>query len=66
MIELIDILRIGVENKASDIHLTVGRAPSLRINGRMRPIEEKLLLRNVQCSMLKLARIKKSLNNLCR
>lgn len=49
MMDLIDILRIGVNNKASDIHLTVGRAPSFRINGRMRPIDVEALTK--ECTM---------------
>ena len=39
MIELKELLRMGVEKKASDIHITVGRAPSFRINGEMAPID---------------------------
>ncbi|NMB33398.1 MAG: type IV pilus twitching motility protein PilT [Clostridium sp.] len=43
MVSLRDILKMGVANKASDIHLTVGRQPSLRINGKMRPVGEDAL-----------------------
>ncbi|HHX18726.1 MAG TPA: type IV pilus twitching motility protein PilT [Clostridium sp.] len=43
MIELKELLRMGVEKKSSDIHITVGRAPSFRINGEMAPIDAKEL-----------------------
>ena len=35
IIELNQLLKLAVDKKASDIHITVGRAPSLRINGHM-------------------------------
>ena len=35
-----DILKIGVENKASDVHLKVGSSPVLRIDGELRPLNE--------------------------
>jgi twitching motility protein PilT len=35
-----DILKIGVESKASDIHLKVGSSPVLRIDGELRPLNE--------------------------
>ncbi|HOV25354.1 MAG TPA: type IV pilus twitching motility protein PilT [Pseudobacteroides sp.] len=38
-IELNQLLKMAVESKASDVHLTPGRAPSFRINGRMKQIE---------------------------
>ncbi|HHX18727.1 MAG TPA: type IV pilus twitching motility protein PilT [Clostridium sp.] len=38
MIELDELLRFAVKYKASDMHITVGRAPAFRINGRMRTI----------------------------
>ncbi|TYQ12838.1 UNVERIFIED_CONTAM: twitching motility protein PilT [Acetivibrio alkalicellulosi] len=38
MIELIELLRFAAEHNASDMHITVGRAPSFRINGKMRTI----------------------------
>ncbi|MFZ5989510.1 MAG: type IV pilus twitching motility protein PilT [Bacillota bacterium] len=43
MIELNELLRIGVGNKASDVHIAVGRAPSFRINGHMRLIDAEPL-----------------------
>ena len=39
VIELNQLLKMAVESKASDVHLTAGRAPSFRINGRMKQIE---------------------------
>ncbi|MDQ2087880.1 type IV pilus twitching motility protein PilT [Herbivorax sp. ANBcel31] len=41
--ELKELLRMGVDEKASDIHITVGRAPSFRINGDMAPIDAQEL-----------------------
>jgi twitching motility protein PilT len=35
-----DILKIGVENKASDVHLKVGSSPVLRIDGHLKPLNE--------------------------
>lgn len=35
MIEINDLLRISLEQKASDIHISVGVPPKLRINGRL-------------------------------
>ena len=35
-----DILKIGVENKASDVHLKVGSPPILRIDGALKPLGE--------------------------
>ncbi len=35
IIELSELLKMAVEKKASDVHITVGRAPSFRINGHM-------------------------------
>ncbi len=35
--ELMDLLRITAQKKASDLHLTVGRPPVLRINGVLMP-----------------------------
>ena len=35
-----DILKIAVENKASDVHLKVGSSPVLRIDGELRPLNE--------------------------
>lgn len=38
-----DILRLTVESGASDLHLTVGTAPVLRINGRLVRLETRAL-----------------------
>ena len=35
-----DILKVAVENKASDVHLKVGSPPVLRIDGELRPLNE--------------------------
>jgi twitching motility protein PilT len=43
IIELNELLKLAVEKKASDLHLTVGRAPSLRINGHMYQIDSPKL-----------------------
>ncbi len=44
MIRLLqDILMDAVQKKASDIHLTVGRAPTFRIDGTLIPLEEEPL-----------------------
>ena len=35
--QLVELMQIAVQEKASDIHLTVGRPPMLRIHGELRP-----------------------------
>lgn len=56
--ELNELLRFAVEHKASDMHITVGRAPAFRINGRMKTIPaEKLTQENTR------QYAKESLNN---
>lgn len=35
-----DLLKIGVESKASDVHLKVGSPPVLRIDGELKPLNE--------------------------
>lgn len=35
VINVVDLVRIGAEQKASDIHLTVARPPTFRINGQL-------------------------------
>lgn len=37
--ELIKILEVGIENEASDIHITVGIPPTMRINGNLVKME---------------------------
>ena len=37
--EMTDLLRLAIENKASDVHLAVGRPPVLRIDGEIIDIE---------------------------
>lgn len=38
--ELIDILKIGLEKKASDLHLSAGLSPTLRVDGDMIPLTD--------------------------
>lgn len=38
-----DLLSTVIERKASDLHLTVGRRPTLRIDDKLRPLDEKPL-----------------------
>ncbi len=38
-----DLLKITIERNASDLHLVVGIPPSLRIDGALTPLEEKVL-----------------------
>ena len=35
-----DLLKIAIENRASDLHLKVGNPPVLRVDGRLRPLAE--------------------------
>ncbi len=35
-----DLLKIAIENDASDLHLKVGNPPVLRVNGELRPLTE--------------------------
>ena len=37
------LLRVVVEHNASDIHLTVGRPPTLRLNGGLRSLQLPVL-----------------------
>lgn len=39
MTDILQLLKIAVENKASDLHLSTGMAPLLRINGDMKKID---------------------------
>jgi twitching motility protein PilT len=38
-VEMVDLLSLVVDEGASDLHLPVGSAPLLRINGRIQPLE---------------------------
>ena len=44
MIQIEDLLKMGAECKASDIHITVGLPPMMRVNGRIRPFETETLM----------------------
>jgi twitching motility protein PilT len=39
-VHLNDLLTVLVENKGSDLHLTAGTPPQIRVNGLLRPLEE--------------------------
>ncbi|MGL4739832.1 MAG: type IV pilus twitching motility protein PilT [Sarcina sp.] len=43
MFDLHELLRLTVEEKASDLHLTVGMQPAIRINGSLRKIGQEVL-----------------------
>ncbi|GAB1476737.1 type IV pilus twitching motility protein PilT [Bacillota bacterium] len=43
-LDLIGLLQYGMEKKVSDIHLTVGRPPTLRVRGELVPVGEKKLM----------------------
>ena len=40
---LTELLHLGVEKEASDIHITVGKPPILRVNGELFSIDEDIL-----------------------
>ena len=40
MYNIVDLLRLAVNNKASDIHLKAGKEPVLRINGDLMRVED--------------------------
>lgn len=50
--QLETILRAAVLNNASDIHLTVGVPPMLRIHGQIKPMDLPILLPSDTCSLL--------------
>ena len=39
VMELNKLLEVVVKHNASDLHLTVGRPPVLRVDGRLEPLE---------------------------
>lgn len=41
--ELLELIKIGTDKKASDIHITVGLPPILRINGKLTKLEHDIL-----------------------
>ena len=43
MLDIKEILKKTVEIKASDLHITVGLPPMMRINGELRPFGEEIL-----------------------
>ena len=42
-IQIDRLLETCIKRGASDLHLTVGRPPTLRLHGRLRPLETKVL-----------------------
>lgn len=42
--DIIELLKLALEKQASDLHVTVGSAPMLRINGQLFPINNKKVL----------------------
>lgn len=42
--DLIELLNLGIEKNASDIHITVGMPPILRINGELLPLDKPPLM----------------------
>lgn len=42
--DLIELLNLGIEKNASDIHITVGMPPILRINGELIPLDGEPLM----------------------
>src|SRR4030042_1894383 len=47
------LLEACIKMGASDLHLTVGKPPVLRINGRLRPLETKMLEPEDTTSLMK-------------
>jgi twitching motility protein PilT len=47
------LLEACIKMGASDLHLTVGRPPILRVNGRLRPLETKMLEPDDTVSLMK-------------
>jgi twitching motility protein PilT len=46
-VQLGDLLSIAVNQRASDIHLTVGRPPMIRVHGELAPIPDGFELNNI-------------------
>ncbi len=53
MTNLNKLLEICITENASDLHLTVGKPPTLRVNGRLEPIEEIPLSKEETESLVK-------------
>lgn len=53
MLTIDDLLKATVDRKGSDLHLAVGMAPCIRINGELVPVESPpLKVEDVQCMIL--------------
>jgi twitching motility protein PilT len=61
---LIELVRTGVENKASDIHITVGIPPAYRINGKLIFIHDTILTQQDTLDLVKQATNDKQLKDL--
>ena len=44
MAEMNELLQIVVEENASDLHITVGKPPVIRLDGRLIPLDEEPLV----------------------
>lgn len=53
MMNVTDYMRLAVERKASDIHITAHSAPMLRINGQLRPANGVILSSDMTSNMAK-------------
>lgn len=51
-VELISLFEQTIENKASDLHITVGSLPMMRINGNLTPFGDKVLMPNDILAMI--------------
>lgn len=53
--EILELIRIAIEKNASDLHLTVGLPPTLRVHGHLMPIEgNSLVATDVENLVLKM------------
>lgn len=52
MADLIELLHFGVENKASDLHLSSGMPPMIRVHGEVRQIEVPALSKEEVTNMI--------------
>jgi twitching motility protein PilT len=43
MVTLAEMLKIAIQSGASDLHLTIGTPPQIRIDGKLRPIDHPVL-----------------------
>ena len=62
--DLVELLTIGIDRKASDVHLTVGIPPTYRIDGTLVPSVERKLTQEDTLYLIKQAMDEKKLNKL--